>query len=67
MIIDYKNLEYFLSTKELSRRQARWSEFLSRFNYRIVYRPSIVGTKPDSLTRRLGDLPKKGDTLDPRH
>ena len=67
MITDYKNLEYFISTKELSRRQARWSEFLSRFNYRIVYRPSTVGAKPDSLTRRLGDLPKERDTLDPRH
>ena len=43
------------------------SEFLSRFNYRIVHRPSIAGTKPDSLTRRLGDLPKERDTSDPRH
>ena len=67
MITDYKNLEYFISTKELSRRQARWSEFLSRFDYRIVYRPGKVGTKLDSLTRRLDDLPKEGDSLDPRH
>ena len=36
-------------------------------DYRIVYRPGKAGTKPDSLTRRLGDLPKEGDSSDPRH
>lgn len=56
-----------MSTKQLSRRQARWSEFLSRFNYQIVYRPGKAGDKPDSLTRRSGDLPQEGDTSDPRH
>ena len=29
VLSDHKNLEYFMSTKLLSRRQARWSEFLS--------------------------------------
>ena len=29
VISDHKNLEYFMSSKQLSRRQARWSEFLS--------------------------------------
>ena len=33
VVSDHKNLEYFASTKQLSRYQARWSEFLSRFNY----------------------------------
>ena len=67
VITDHKNLEYFMSTKQLSRRQARWSEFLSRFNYHITYRPGKAGGKPDALTRRSGDLPKEGDTQDPRH
>ena len=67
VITDHKNLEYFMSTKQLSRRQARWSEFLSRFNYQITYRPGKAGGKPDALTRRSGDLPKEGDTQDPRH
>ena len=62
IITDYKNLEYFILTKQLSRRQARWSEFLSRFNYKISYRPGKAGGKPDILIRRLGDLPKEGDT-----
>ena len=50
-----------MSTKLLSHRQARWSEFLSRFNFKIVYRPGKARAKPDALTRRFGDLPKEGD------
>jgi len=29
VVMDHKNLEYFLTTKVLTRRQARWSEYLS--------------------------------------
>jgi hypothetical protein len=61
VITDHRNLEYFMTTKQLNRRQARWSEFLSRFTYKIVYRPGKQGAKPDSLTRRSGDLPREGD------
>ncbi|KAK9652865.1 hypothetical protein HCH54_010281 [Aspergillus fumigatus] len=61
VITDHRNLEYFMSTKLLNRRQARWSEFLSRFNFKIVYRPGKQGVKPDALTRRSEDLPKEGD------
>lgn len=61
VLSDHKNLEYFMSTKKLSRRQARWSEFLSRFKFVITYRPGKLGGKPDALTRRSGDLPKVGD------
>jgi len=51
-----------MSTKLLNRRQARWSEFLSRFNFKIVYRPGKASAKPDALTRRSGDLPsEEGD------
>lgn len=61
IITDHKNLEYFMSTKQLNRRQARWAEFLSEFNFKISYRPGNQGTKPDSLTRRTGDLPENQD------
>ena len=50
-----------MSTKQLSRRQARWSKFLSRFNFVITYRPGKQGAKPDTLTRRSGDLPAGGE------
>lgn len=58
VLCDHKNLEYFMTTKKLSRRQARWAKFLSYFNFKIDYRPGRQGTKPDALTRRPGDLPK---------
>ena len=47
---DHKNLEYFTTTKVLTRRQARWSEYLAGFNYTIRYRPGKLGAKPDALT-----------------
>jgi hypothetical protein len=50
-----------MSTKLLNRRQTRWAEYLSHFNFKIVYRPGKAGTKPNSLTRRSGDLPQGGD------
>ena len=62
VLSDHKNLEWFMTTKQLSRRQARWSEFLSRFDFKIVCRPGKQGEKPDALTRRSGYLPsEEGD------
>ena len=61
VLSDHKNLEYFMTSKLLNRRQARWAEFLSRFNFKITYRPGKHGGKPDALTRRSGDLPEEGD------
>ncbi|KAI0992817.1 hypothetical protein K3495_g15367, partial [Podosphaera aphanis] len=42
----------------LTRRQVRWSEFLSEFDFRISYRPGKLNKKPDALTRRSQDLPE---------
>jgi len=61
LITDHKNLEYFMSKRLLNRRQARWAQFLSRFDYEIVYRPGKSNGKADALTRRPGDLPGGGD------
>src|SRR5258708_35949597 len=53
MVTDHKNLEYFTTTKKLTRWQARWSEFLLQFNLSIRFHPGRLGTKPDALTWRL--------------
>jgi hypothetical protein len=50
-----------MSTKLLNRRQICWAEYLSRFDFKIVYRPGKAGGKPDALTRRSGDLPQGAD------
>ena len=60
VVTDHKNLEYFLTTKLLSRQQAHWSEYLCAFNLVIRFRPGRLGTKPDALTRRP-DLYLKGE------
>ena len=51
---DHKNLEYFMTTKELTRRQARWAEKLAEFNFKILYQIGARNHKADALTR----LPK---------
>src|SRR6202012_2478072 len=61
VITDHKNLEYFATTKLLTRRQARWSEYLSGFHFNVRYRPGKQGLKPDSLTRRSDVYPKEGE------
>ena len=58
---DHNNLRYFTTTKQLSRRQARWAEYLSSFDYVIHYRAGRLGAKPDALTRRPDVYPKKSD------
>ena len=49
---DHKNLEYFMSAKKLNQRQARWSLYLSRFDFRMHHRPGRSMGKPDALSRR---------------
>jgi len=56
VISDYKNLEHFMIIKQLNRRQARWVEFLSEFNFRIIYRSGVQGAKSDSFIRRSQDM-----------
>lgn len=43
----------------------RWSEFLSRFDFRIIYRPGTLNTRPDALSRKPEDMPQdvKDDRL----
>ena len=45
-----------MSSKQLSQRQARWSQFLFCFNFKINYKPGSQ-CKANALTRRFQDLP----------
>ena len=51
IVMDHKNLEYFSTTKVLTRKQVWWSEYFSQFNLVIRFCPGHLGTKLDALTR----------------
>jgi hypothetical protein len=42
LVTDHQPLTYLQTQSNLSRRQARWVEFLSRFNWKVEYRPGIT-------------------------
>ena len=46
---DHKNLEYWETTRDLSRRQAQWALFLSHFDFDVVYKPGKLHP-PDMLS-----------------
>jgi len=50
--MDHKNLEYFMTAKKLNRRQARWSLYLARFDFKLAHRPGRSIGKPDALSWR---------------
>jgi hypothetical protein len=52
---DHRTLEYFESQKHLSRRQARWQEFMSQFEIKIVYIKGEDNTVADALSRLPDD------------
>ena len=52
ILSDHQALEYFRTSKTLTRRQARWSEVINHHKYKIKYRPGIKSGKPDALSRR---------------
>ena len=58
---DHKNLTYFQNARVLNRRQARWAQFLTRFDFLIVYRPAIHQGKADALSRRSYMAPCLGE------
>jgi len=49
---DHRNLLWLTETKVYDRRQAWWAEKLSRFDFKIVFRPGKQGGKPDALSQR---------------
>ena len=50
---DHKNLEYFMKAQKLNQRQARWSLYLSRFNFTLKHIAGKSMGRADSLSRRV--------------
>jgi len=58
---NHKNLQYFITTHVLNRRQAQWALSLSRFQFVITYHLGCQQRKHDVLSRCLYFVPKEGD------
>ncbi|SOV09705.1 uncharacterized protein UDID_19292 [Ustilago sp. UG-2017a] len=68
VLTDHRSLEYFTTTKQLNRRQARWSELLADFDFVIQYRPGAQAGLPDALTHHSDMRPKdRGPLLMQEH
>jgi hypothetical protein len=57
---DHKNLEYFLTTKVLNRRQACWAQELAGMDFKIYYRKGTSNGNPDILSRHPEYYPENG-------
>lgn len=58
VITDHQSLEFFSKQKHLSGRQARWAEYLSRFDFDVIYVKGQYNIVADCLSRYYSsDLP----------
>ena len=60
---DHKNLAHFQNDLVLNRRQARWAQFLTRFDFKITYRPGKQQGKANALSRRSYLAPRPSDPV----
>ena len=59
ILTDHKNLLQFTTTKQLNRRQVRWSELLGQYKFKIVYTPGKENGRTDALSRRSDHMKSK--------
>src|ERR1700738_2599078 len=64
---DHKNLEVFMNTKVLNRRQARWAELLTGYDFVLVHTPgsSNPADGPSGRPDYATDVPQPSGTLLP--
>jgi hypothetical protein len=49
---DHQNITHFAITQELNRRQLRYAEYLSEFDFVIIYRKGSENGRADAISRR---------------
>lgn len=61
---DHKTLLNFDTQRDLSRRQARWMEFLSQYDYKITYVAGVLNCAADALSRvSYDEVPSHGNPM----
>lgn len=69
VLCDYMNLQSFIIIKTLNRRQIRWTEFLSSFDFEIIHRKNkknpadALSRKPDYYKTAVIENRKKKNSL----
>ncbi len=51
VVTDHRALEFFMTQRNLSSRQMRWMEYLSRFDFDITYVKGVTNKVADALSR----------------
>jgi hypothetical protein len=49
---DHANLQWFMKHQDLNHQQARWAQYLSRFNFKWLHKAGATMGKADALSRR---------------
>ncbi|MBW0521199.1 hypothetical protein O181_060914, partial [Austropuccinia psidii MF-1] len=60
VLTDHSSIQYFISSKVLTCRQAHWAEFPSELHLSITYRPGRQATLLDALLFRDNVFPERG-------
>ncbi|KIM51663.1 hypothetical protein SCLCIDRAFT_33278 [Scleroderma citrinum Foug A] len=59
--MDHNNLLYFTKSQNLSKRQARWQQWMMRFSYQLIYKKGSQMHIADPLSRRSDHYVSSGD------
>lgn len=59
ILTDHHPLKYLDTQKTLSRRQARWVEFMQEFDYEVAYIKGKANIVADALSRQYKEVYKK--------
>ena len=62
--LDYRALEYFITTKKLSARQARQAEYLSRYHFRLIYYIGKANEQADALSKKHEDVKEQDRAIE---
>ena len=61
ILMNHKNLQYFMIMKQLTHCQIWWIEYLLWFNFKICYQSDKQNQKSDVLTQQSQDLSVNAD------
>ena len=62
VVMDHKNLEYFMTSCHLNRWQAHWSLELAEYNFKLSWAPGSKNPA-DPPSRRPDYVPQDGDSV----